>query len=244
MGDMPNMKKMSGLVPAIFAVALTVGLVIGYAACKYGTTSTAPGKGLLSDGYSQGYAAAKDKLERSGVLVPEPKELRHLTGTVTNVGESSFTVTVDDQVLNPLVTDVPLTREVVIDANTKINVRSPRDPAAVAKELQAFKKPVLAPPTGSATPPVTDIAPPSQFETAIGSIGDVKVGMHVQIETTGDVKAQPKFAAATVSLDKNAAPPDLQRATVPLPPSDAPVGPPSAGAAIPPVVVPSGQAPR
>lgn len=166
---------------------LAVGFVAGYGAGRVSTGTPinplAPGAG----GYQAGYDAARKKLAESGLFPPAPTELRSLTGTVTEIKNSTITLSVDLRSLNPLEEiDAPKERRVTVTEDTKISRRVVKTPEELREEFAAREP---------GTPP------PSPFKRIELKLEDLKAGDIVAVSADKNILSETSFEATEITVE-------------------------------------------
>lgn len=165
--------------------------------------------------YQAGFNAAKSLVEKSNLsgFVNTPNDIRTLTGTVTAINGTSFTLhTVssnpfDDQALND--------RTVLINPTTKIVTLSAKDPDVFKGEMESFSK------TNKGTPLVMSknrnevslVTPPQPFVQIPVDFSVIKTGDAITVFSSENIKTTKEFTASMVAIQPKAQP--NRSATIP-----------------------------
>jgi len=176
---------------AIAALAAVAGLGGGYL-LGWSTPRPTPKQPT----YEEGFAAAKQKLEESGMIFNEPEVVMAMNGQVMEVKASSFILKPDFQAVNPLV-GAPETREVLVTAETVITMEVPKSADVFAKETAAFQaalKEAGEHEEGSKPFPMAPLA----TEMKKIALKDLKVGSTVRVTALENVKMAASFTASEV----------------------------------------------
>lgn len=194
--------KISRPTPLFKILIITAGLFVLLSAAFYAGYALVPegsipvlGTGGCGKSYQDGWNAAQEKLEQSGILRPEPAEIFSLSGTITNISGNTISIKADPVVVNPLAEPAPESRKIVITPNTKIIKQSPRSPEELNAEQEKYRseitnlEPDAAPPT-----------PPSPFTEEELEITDLKVGDNISVTSEENIKSSSQFEAIEIRL--------------------------------------------
>lgn len=170
---------------SLFIVALILVIV--------SSVTTKKGTRLLSgSSYADGYNAARDQALELGI-VPASESVRVLNGIVTEVKNGRLTVKTN-LFVDERVDGVGNSRTILTNANTKIIVRTQKDPAIFDQEMRTFFDSMRDENAGT---------PPSSYDEKAGSISDIVVGDAVMItvaDAEQDLTLANNITAATISI--------------------------------------------
>lgn len=157
--------------------------------CSFGILSGRGGS------YEDGWKAASQKLEASGLLRPESEEVFVITGTITSITAGRISLKANPTVLNPLAEQAPETRTVTVNSETKVFKLIPKNPEELNRESEAFREETekLAP---GAVPPT----PPSPYKEEEIKITDLKTGDIISATSETNIKMSVEFIAKEISL--------------------------------------------
>jgi len=193
--------------PAVIAVIMALaGYAVGN---KVGSQGNASAK---EEGYRAGLAAAKTKVDAAGSF--QAPHLTSLRGTVTNVGADSLDINVEQTVTNPLAEQAPLVRHVTLAKDAVIMRTTQKSDAATFKDLADYEKAVKAARDAGKQPPEA----PLSYTFVKISLGDIKTGDIVVVESTSDIAMAGSFVATSVRVETQtaaAAPPATPTASTP-----------------------------
>ncbi len=146
-----------------------------------------PGSRGLSipGGYADGFRAARELAYQAGARPPD--RLGSFSGTVTAVGGSSVTFTVNDLIADERVDGAGLVRTATVSNETQIVMLQERSNEEYASERAAY---ATARAVVESNPEADIPRPPSRFTEVTISLADIKVGDRVS------VRPVPKTAAA------------------------------------------------
>jgi len=180
----------------VFAVILTVFLVGYFFGSKEKViTSTITGKPIQNT-FEAGWQAARQKLEQSGLLRPEPEEIFTLSGTITAVSKNQISLKANPTVLNPLADQAPEMRTVTVTSETKIIKLTPKTSEEIAKEAEDFREAM-----SSLEPGTTPPTPPSPYTEEEIKITDLKNGDVISVTSDTNIKMAAKFVAKEIRLN-------------------------------------------
>jgi len=191
---MNGIKTMWIAVAAVAAVAL---LIVGYAwGASRGNNASiiGLGGGGYDSGYAAGLAAAKKKIQDSGIIPFAPETVMSVSGTVKSVDSDSFVINANPISPNPLDTRGPNQRTVMVSDKTKITVRISMSPDELSAAMKKFQDAIKAN-NGTATPP------PSPFTEKTVAITDIKIGMAVTVTAAENIKDAVIIKATAVSFN-------------------------------------------
>ena len=133
--------------------------------------------------YANGYAAGANdiakKITDSGMLPPILSTINTVSGTVKSVNGNGFVMTTLPLSRNPLDTQGPSERQVLISDQTKIIEKVLLTPAARDAAIIAFQKNTKA---GKPTAPV------DPYTDQQATIGDIKTGTTVTVTAADNIK--------------------------------------------------------
>ena len=199
-----------GALTAVIAVAMALG---GYAVGYQMGGTKGGGDAAKAEGYREGMAAAKAKVDASGAyLMPH---LTSLTGKVTATGSGTMDIQVAQTVSNPLAEQAPLVRHVTLANGATIVRATQKSDAAVFKDLADYEKAVKAAQAAGKEPP----APPLSYDVETITLADVRVGDEVIVESASDIAMTETIMATSVRVVTQTAAPAPSAGTAPeLPP--------------------------
>jgi hypothetical protein len=198
------------------------------------------------DGYIDGFTKARD-LAKSAWRPAAPPSMSStssqttISGTVNNVGSSTFTITAKSLVLDERVDGVGLERTIKITKNTKIITLQMKPGDAITKENEKYREAIKA-----ETDPMkrSAIRPPSSLAEVPITFSDISAGDTVIVtgEMGIDVATVNPIQASRIIVQKINAAPGTQKPGGSLVPN-VPTPPPIPANAIPSAAAPKGQNP-
>lgn len=152
-------------------------------------------KGTYQDGWQDGWQAAREKLEQSGLLPPEPEEIFVLSGTVTKISENRISFKANQVVANPLAEPAPEERTILITPETKIFKLTEKSPEELAAEEEAFRKASEKLEPGTPLP----TAPSFYREEEIG-VTELAPGNSITVTADQNIKFATEFEAKEIRV--------------------------------------------
>jgi hypothetical protein len=178
---------------AVAVVAAGALLIVGYAwGANRGSASILAGGGSYDNGFAAGMAAARKKLADSHIVPPSPTTVMNISGTVKSVDTDRFVIAANAVSMNPLDSQGPAERTIVVDGKTQITVRIPMTPDEQAAANKLFQDNLKAGKPG---------VPPNPFTEKSGTINDIKIGMMVNITSASDIKTADTINATLITFD-------------------------------------------
>lgn len=153
------------------------------------------GIGTYSQGYSDGYNAARDTAMRLGL--PGQDSTTIITGIVTEVSGNSVKLETAGMFLDKTVDGVGDIREVIVGSDTKFLIASAKTPSEYDIEMSAYNKTMRAfdRTLGEEAP-----APPSLYNETDGSLSDIAVGDKIRVYSKEgeDILLKASFTAGNI----------------------------------------------
>ena len=163
----------------VAAVAL---IIVGYAmgASGMGIASViGTGGGNYNTGYAAGIASAQRKLQDSGLIPKSPTEVMTISGTVKSVSTDRFVINANRISINPLDSQGPTERTIVVNDKTQITARISTPPAELTAAMKLFQDNVKAGKPGN---------PPMPFTEKAAKIDDIKISMVVTVTAAENIR--------------------------------------------------------
>ncbi len=151
--------------------------------------------GNQNNSYQAGFDAARAKLEKSGLLRPEPEEIFTISGKISAVAQNKITIKADPTVANPLAEQAPEERTITVSENTKILKQTNKAPDEFAAEFEKYRQS-----TGNLAPNETPPAPPQAFTTEELKLSDLKAGDIISVTSDANIKMTAQFEAKEIRL--------------------------------------------
>lgn len=156
-------------------------------------------EGAKAEGYQEGLAAAKTKVDQGGLYAAP--HLTSLHGTIKSVSATGFDMEVEQVIQNPLAEPAPLVRHVTLAADATILLTTQKSDAAVFKDLEAYEKAVKdARAKGQSEP-----QPPLSYDAKKITLDDLKAGDTVTVDSKEDIALAASIVATAVRVESAAA---------------------------------------
>ncbi|MHB1163222.1 MAG: hypothetical protein ACYCZZ_01710 [Minisyncoccota bacterium] len=181
---------------AILGAGLLVGVVIGvFIAPLFTATSN------TASSYQAGFDAAKKLVENSSVggMIQSPTDVRTLSGTVTAVNGTQFTL--HTQSTNPFDDPSLSDRTVLTDSSTVVVKLVPKDPTVFQTEMNAFIKANPVPSSASNSP-----TPPEPFTRTTVSAATIAAGDTLIVTSAENIKTLKEFSASQIQIQGTVSP--------------------------------------
>lgn len=184
------------LITAISFVIILTAFLVGFS-CGSKEKVIIPAKTgkPTQNTFEAGWQAAKEKLEQSGILPPEPTEIFTVSGTITKISENTIFLKADPVVLNPLAEPAPENRVITVTQQTKFVKQTPKTPEEITKESENFRKALAALEPG-ATPPT----PPIPYNEEEIELTDIKAGDTISVTSDQNIKMTTTFEAKEIRV--------------------------------------------
>ncbi len=182
MKDSKPLWVLTGLV--ILLAVFLAGYSIG---TKSGTSISSKEDGA---GYRAGLEAARQKIRNSGILPPEPSEVRIVNGTVSGVSGNLITISALPITANPLEPQGPSIRAVTVTDKTVLKMTIPLTNEEFQKAIEKYN---AASRSGERLPP------PSPYREVTITLADIRNGMGINVTADKDIRLAETFTATTVT---------------------------------------------
>ena len=174
----------------VLGVGLIIGAVIGAFATPYLPLNNTDN---TDNTYQAGFDAAKKIIENNlGSVAKTPEDFRTVSGTVSAVSGSGFTLHV--QSLDPFADPALASRTVLVDSSTTVIKLVPKDSKTLQSEMDAFVKATQA---GGG---VSKIIPPTPVTDSPVSVSDIAVGDFVTVIAAENISSLREFSAIQVRV--------------------------------------------
>lgn len=172
-------------------LVITTFILVGLNALNLQKRFTAPeGSPTATKGYQDGYLAARAKYSAMCPFVNQ--RTNTVTGVITATSANSFTITQNSLDTDPIVDGIGDERTIAITPQTQITKNTPKDPKKLAEEQAQFI---------ASNKSLTTAVPPSPVIQEAMSIGDLRVGQSVLVQSTAsDIRFESTIYAQTVTV--------------------------------------------
>lgn len=199
--DQPSLPKISKPAPVfkvlIFILGVLILLVAGFW-IGYFINFQCPSAGTINEEaiFNDGWNAAKDTLDQSGLIRSEPTEIFTVTGKIIAISGNTISMTADQVVANPLADQAPTERTVTIPAGTKIIKSTAKTREQLSAEMTAYEKSLaeLKPDTERPSPPL----PYAEQEI---KLTDLKAGDTISVTSDQNIKFATEIVAKEIKIN-------------------------------------------
>jgi len=182
-------KKVYLLILLFFAF----GMILGYFAGKPSVeVDSAKIEGLQKEN-----ARISAQISSLKERFPPSPAMRVVLGKVIKVEADSLTISMQQILINPF-EDIPKTRKVLINSDTKVVALQKATQQEFLSEIEKYKESVAQNLASN-----DFIPPPVPFKEVPINLNDISLGKNVVIEAGKDVKTLPEFTAARIILEKS-----------------------------------------
>lgn len=184
-------KNNIGIIFVIIIVIFAVAFGLGYSVGNNGKAKTSmnnankPYESMDTSklSFEDGWNAAKQKLEESGLFPSDSENIKALSGQVTKTNGNRFEITSTYEVRNPLADIAPEKRTITVGPSTEIILQLRKDAETLEKERQEFEeklKELQDLPPEERNP--ENFTPPERFIEQTGSADDIETGVNIIIQ--------------------------------------------------------------
>ena len=199
--DQPSLPKISKPAPVFKVLLFILGALVILAGgfwIGYFLNLQYPSAGIINkeSTFDDGWNAAKDKLEQSGLIRPEPTEIFTITGKITAISGNTISITADQVVANPLADQAPTERTVTVPARIKIIKSTSKTREQLSAEMTAYEKSLaeLKPDTERPSPPL----PYAEQEI---KLTDLKAGDTISVTSDQNIKFATEIVAKEIKIN-------------------------------------------
>jgi|SRR5665647_1344116 len=201
----------------IIALIVLTGIIFSGAGFFAGTKMSKKSlpQGALTNAentYQSGWDAAMKTLNESGAIpqAPQGTEVKNISGTVQSVSGNDIVI----KVTTPGLISTPAlsTRTVTVDANTKIVQLVQKDPVQLQKEMDAYNEKMKKQQTEPTSDPNSMPYPVEMQDKKDASVGDIKVGQLIAVQTAEDIKDKQQFMATEIQIQQDISTPPVASA--------------------------------
>jgi len=164
---------------------LIIGIAIGFTGGRYYSKSSSQ----TTTGSKTADSSCEAKLEKVKDMFPTIPETRNISGKIKEI--KGKTIILEAINVNPL-EDLPTTREITIEDNTKIVKSENKDQTTFQNEMDTYQEKIKA---GE-----KNAIPPMPFAEKEITPADLKVGDQISVEASENIKTKEKFEATKVTL--------------------------------------------
>lgn len=159
--------------------------------------------GSYGKGYEDGLDYARGRLQHIGIPYGNYIQMTYIEAKVKSVGSQSITVEIPSYVLDILAED-NFIKTVRVSNNTSLEKRTPKDSEQLMKEYEKYRKNYESFEYGESNQDHTVLDFPASYNVEKISLGSLKVGDKVSIESKVDIRKVDTFEAINISLISNA----------------------------------------
>jgi hypothetical protein len=198
--DQPSLPKISKPAPVFKVLLFIFGALIILAGgfwVGYFLNLQCPSAGTTNkeSTFDDGWNAAKNKLDQSGLIRPEPTEIFTITGKITAITGNKISLKTDQVVTNPLADQAPTARTVTVPTGVKIIKSTTKTREELTAETAAYEK-TLAELKPGAKPP----SPPLPYAEEEIKLTDLKAGDTISITSDQNIKFATEIVATEIKI--------------------------------------------
>ncbi|MFA4871639.1 MAG: hypothetical protein WC610_01065 [Patescibacteria group bacterium] len=178
-------------------IIILIIIVVGFSLFIWGYAFGLKATGI--DGFAQGWDAARQAIEKTGLFPNNKEPLYNIAGKITGINNNIITIEASPVVNNPLAKQAPIKRTITVGNDTVFIEQKQKSPEEFMKEQNEFFLKRLKNLENQA-----ESAPPLLYTEKRIKFSDLKVGDKINVVAENDIKYATQITAKEVRKNTQA----------------------------------------
>ncbi|MBI5765916.1 hypothetical protein HZA71_01665 [Candidatus Falkowbacteria bacterium] len=178
-------------------IIILIIIVIGFSLFIWGYAFGLKAAGI--NGFAQGWDAARQAIEKTGLFPDNKEPLYNIAGKITDINNNIIAIEASPAVNNPLAKPAPIKRTITVGNDTIFIEQKQKSPEEFMKEQNDFFLQRLKDIKNQ-----TESAPPLLYTEKRIKFSDLKVGDQINVVAENDIKYATQITAKEVRKNTQA----------------------------------------